>query len=79
MKKKILVVDRDKDILEIITYILTDRGYEVVSSPTEDGILKQILEFNPDAILLDIIRPEYRRNRIVPRYLRLLLLPSTFP
>lgn len=50
-------MDRDKDILEIITYILTDRGYEVVSSPTEDGILKQILEFNPDAILLDIIRP----------------------
>jgi DNA-binding response OmpR family regulator len=57
MKKKILVVDRDKDILEIITYVLTDRGYEVISSRTEDGMLSQILNINPDAVLLDIIKP----------------------
>ena len=57
MKKKILVVERDKDILEIVTYILKDKGYDVLASQSEEGILHQILTFNPDAILLDIIQP----------------------
>ena len=57
MKKKILVVERDKDILEIVTYILNERGYDVLSSQSEEGIFNQIIEFNPDVILLDIIQP----------------------
>lgn len=57
MKKKILVVERDRDILEIVSYILIERGYQVVSSQTEEGIFNKIKEFNPDAILLDVIKP----------------------
>jgi DNA-binding response OmpR family regulator len=57
MKKKILVVEKDRDILEIVSYILIERGYQVVSSQTEEGIFNKIMEFNPDAILLDVIKP----------------------
>lgn len=57
MKKKVLVVERDKDILEIVTYILRDKGYDVLASQSEEGIFNQILTFKPDAILLDIIQP----------------------
>jgi len=53
MLKKILVVEDDTDILEILSYILIAEGYEVVGS--EDGDACQHLpEILPDLILMDI-------------------------
>ena len=57
MKKKIFVVEKDEAILEVITHILTEEGYKVISSRTEEGIVEHVLKFKPDAILLDIITP----------------------
>lgn len=57
MKKRILVVENNKDILELISYVLDDAGYEVNSSISERNIFDQILAFQPDAILLDIVKP----------------------
>lgn len=57
MKKKILVIEKNEAILDVIEHILTDEGYEVRLSLTEDNIFDQILNYKPDAILLDIIRP----------------------
>lgn len=57
MKKKILVVEKDESVLEIISFILVNEGYDVKISKTEKGVLQQILEYKPDAILLDIIYP----------------------
>src|SRR5690606_20321046 len=42
---------------EVVHIILTSEGYDVKLSMTETGILKQILEYQPDVILLDIIFP----------------------
>jgi len=55
MKKKIFVVEKDADILEIIVHILSEEGYEVASSRTEFGIFEQIKNVMPDIILLDVI------------------------
>lgn len=56
-KVKILVVDDEPDIVEILTYNLKKEGYEVESA--EDGIqaVKLAKKFNPDVILLDIMMP----------------------
>ena len=57
MKKKVLVVENDPDILEIISYVLKDDGYEPILCLTEKGIFDVIREKNPDVILLDVIKP----------------------
>jgi CheY-like chemotaxis protein len=56
-KKRILVVENNKDILELISLLLDEAGYELSLYTNERGIFNHIIEFKPDAILLDIIRP----------------------
>lgn len=57
MKKRILVVENNKDILDLISLVLDEAGYEVDLYLSERNIFDKITEFNPDAILLDIIKP----------------------
>lgn len=52
MSKKILIIDDDRDILELITLILEEKGFDVVAS-VSGNILDKVLEINPDLILLD--------------------------
>lgn len=54
MKKKILVVDDDEAIVEVIQLILEDQGYAVVTS--DNGDIFDLLEKErPDLILLDVL------------------------
>ena len=56
--KKILLIDDEPDILEIITYNLQQDGYEVfTASDGSEGIQKAV-EIVPDLILLDVMMPE---------------------
>jgi len=57
MKKRILVVENNSDILELISLVLEEAGYEVNSFSTEKNIFDHIVELQPDAILLDIVQP----------------------
>jgi DNA-binding response OmpR family regulator len=57
MKQRILVVENDQHILELIGIILEEAGYEVGLYTNEDGIFNKIMDFKPDAILLDIFKP----------------------
>ena len=53
MKKKIIVSDDDKEIINILTLMLEDAGYEVRS--TSNGHTTQLVEdYLPDLLLLDI-------------------------
>lgn len=58
MASKILVVDDEKSIVDIISYNLKKEGYKVITS--YDGLhgLKLALSENPDLILLDIMMPK---------------------
>ena len=61
MKKtttKILVVDDDPDIIEILTYNLSNEGYNVKSASNGIEALKKAKKFIPDIILLDVMMPE---------------------
>jgi len=56
-KIKVLVVDDEPDIVDLLTYNLKKEGYEVESA--EDGLkaVKVASKFVPDVILLDIMMP----------------------
>ena len=53
MASKILVVDDDEAILESIKIVLTEEGYDVVTAE-KVASLQDILEINPDLIILDV-------------------------
>ena len=53
--QRILVVDDDRDILEVIKYILEDSGYEVDTLSDGHNLLDKIREKTPDLLLLDIM------------------------
>ena len=61
MKKtstKILIVDDDPDIIEILNYNLSNEGYNVKSAVNGIEALKKAKKFIPDIILLDVMMPE---------------------
>ncbi|WP_160292085.1 response regulator [Pedobacter lusitanus] len=51
---RILVVEDDPDLLEIVQTILEENNYKVFPLMTGRPIFKIIDEFNPDLILLDV-------------------------
>ena len=55
---KILVVDDDPDIVEILKYNLLSKGYNVRSAPNGLQALAIAKEFIPDLIILDIMIPK---------------------
>jgi two-component system alkaline phosphatase synthesis response regulator PhoP len=56
--KKILIVDDEPDILEIITYNLQINGYDVQTAKDGDQGLQKARDFKPDLIILDIMMPK---------------------
>lgn len=54
---KILLVDDEPDILEILEYNLKKEGYEVATAGNGEAGLKTAAEFRPDLIVLDIMMP----------------------
>jgi DNA-binding response OmpR family regulator len=56
MKKSVLVIDDDQDILEALTLALGESGYDVVTSSRNGDYLRKLLrEHKPDVILLDVL------------------------
>ena len=54
---KILVVDDDQDIVEILRYNLSLNGYDVKSAVNGKEAIKKAKLFIPDIILLDVMMP----------------------
>lgn len=53
-KKKILIVDDDRKILELLDFKLSVQGYQVITALDEKSFFKQATEIKPDLIILDI-------------------------
>lgn len=56
--KKILIVDDEPDILEILSYNLRKEGYLVETANNGEEGLKKAAEVMPDLIILDIMMPQ---------------------
>lgn len=58
MKKKILIVDDEPDLLKILSARLWDRGYTVVSAANAAHAKVLAKEQKPDLAILDIMLPD---------------------
>jgi CheY-like chemotaxis protein len=54
---RILVIDDDESIRQIVRLCLTDEGYEVVEASNGQVALELLAEFQPGLILLDLRMP----------------------
>jgi two-component system, OmpR family, KDP operon response regulator KdpE len=55
---KVLVIDDDPSVLEMIRVMLIKAGYEVVSAPDALSGLRMAYQTRPHAIILDVMMPE---------------------
>lgn len=51
--KRVLVCDDDKDILDIIEYILSEAGWEIITSEDVVDILDKVRTCQPSVIIMD--------------------------
>lgn len=56
--KKILVVEDEQDILQLITLYLEKEGFRTVSAKTGAEGLRQVKQEKPDLVVLDLMLPE---------------------
>jgi DNA-binding response OmpR family regulator len=55
MSKKILILDDDPDILELVSYILSETGYQVETLSSGEKVFEAIRNFHPDLVLMDVM------------------------
>jgi two-component system phosphate regulon response regulator PhoB len=58
MGRRILVVEDEPDLLDVLTYSLTGIGFSVLVRPTGEGALAALRDFAPDIVLLDLGLPD---------------------
>lgn len=58
MAEKILVVDDEEAIVDIIEYNLEKEGYEVFVAMDGDEALSKVYKIEPDLVLLDVMLPK---------------------
>src|ERR1035438_9792963 len=58
MKAKILVVDDEPDVLDLVTYNLTQAGFQTLTAADGAEALRKARSTLPDLIVLDLMLPE---------------------
>ena len=58
MAKKILVVDDEQDILDLLVFNLKSEGYKTVTAMDGDEALELASQSKPDLIILDVMLPK---------------------
>ncbi len=62
--KKILIVDDEADIIEILQFVLESNGYECITASDGEIGLNLAREANPDLIILDVMMPKINGYKI---------------
>ncbi len=57
-KKKIYIIDDDRDMVESISMVLRANDYDVSAQYDDENVLENVLDFKPDLIILDVMFPE---------------------
>lgn len=63
-EKKVLIVDDDIDILEVMNLLFEFSGYQTKTLPDAEYTYKFVDEFKPDAIILDVMLSGYDGREI---------------
>ncbi|MDP9824179.1 MtrAB system response regulator MtrA [Nocardioides massiliensis] len=56
-RAKVLVVDDDASLAEMLTLVLRTEGFDSRVCPTGDNALAQLRDYRPDVVLLDVMLP----------------------
>jgi two-component system alkaline phosphatase synthesis response regulator PhoP len=82
-KKKILVVEDEPDILQLVKHYLEKEGFIALTAKNGSEALKNVKEDNPDLVVLDLMLPEInglevcKRLRSTPATARLPIIMLT--
>ncbi|MHA1651771.1 MAG: response regulator transcription factor [Candidatus Helarchaeota archaeon] len=58
MKAKILVVDDEPDVIELVTQILEKEDYQILTANDGEEALQKVHQEHPQVVLLDILLPK---------------------
>lgn len=67
MNKRILICDDDEGIVDVVTIVLQDKNYEVLTLQGKGDVFEEIKELMPDVILLDLWMPEVSGDKIAKK------------
>ncbi len=57
-KEKILIIDDEKEIIDLLNEFLSSEGYDVTSASNGNDALKCLEKIEPDLIILDMVMPK---------------------
>ncbi|MCL1846300.1 MAG: response regulator transcription factor [Defluviitaleaceae bacterium] len=75
MPAKILIVDDEKTIVDILAYNLRREGYEIIEAHDGKKGLELALSENPDLVILDIMMPELDGYEVCTRLRKVSQVP----
>ncbi len=55
MYKKILIIDDDVNLLETLSILMVDNGYEVEALSSGEKVIETINKFDPDLVIMDVM------------------------
>ena len=55
MKKKVLIIDDDPDILDAVELIVTSDGYDAAMITKGNETCEKVRDYKPDLIILDVL------------------------
>lgn len=58
MKRRILVVEDDRDIADLVKLVLETKDYEVKTVLEPQNAYDAVVSFQPEAVLLDLLMPK---------------------
>ncbi|OGS20105.1 MAG: hypothetical protein A2252_11170 [Elusimicrobia bacterium RIFOXYA2_FULL_39_19] len=64
-KKKIAILEDDRNLLELLTKVLINEGYEVIGASTGSDLANKILDNKPNLIITDIHLPQLSGHKVV--------------
>ncbi len=75
MGKRILLADDDPDVIEVVSMLLEDEGYEIITAKDGAEALEEIEKGDPDLVVLDLLMPRVDGFAVIntlrePRYER---------
>ncbi|MEM5871249.1 MAG: response regulator [Candidatus Aenigmatarchaeota archaeon] len=67
VKKKIMIVDDEANLRELVSAILEQEGYEVITAEDGKDALEKLKKVKPDLILLDMMMPGMSGREVCER------------
>ncbi|OGH96751.1 MAG: hypothetical protein A2039_09480 [Candidatus Melainabacteria bacterium GWA2_34_9] len=64
IKKKILIVDDEPDIVETLKFLVESEGFESIIAMDGEEALRKAKEENPDVMILDVMLPKINGYKV---------------